>query len=621
MTALHEAALAYARDGIRVFPCIVDGKAPATPRSFEDATTDLDQINKWWQEADYNLAICPEHAGWAVIDVDHLDALGKLPEPLPETYEVSTPRGGRHFYFEGSIRASVRKLVPGEGIDTRGVRSYVLVSPSRVNGLPYTILNDRPIASLPEWVSGALERNAVEAQAPPAEIDERGAVSRARLLLRDCVRQGRLAVIGSGGDDLTLQLAYQLRDLGLSQEKSRELLIEEWYPHCDPNTIPEFIDEKCRNAWAYALNSSAGTDAVSSSEEVFGARIASLEIQDEPAKRSKFYPEDEDEQDATEEPKWLIPGVIPDQSSVLLYGPTGSYKSTLALDIGLSVASKVEILGSMPVRHGPVFYATLEGRASLKKRRRPAWRLLHQADGKIPFYVMRAPHIAAEGEMQEFGDEIHRKCKEIGGEPVLIILDTISKCMVGLNENDAKDAGSFISFVDALVDDFRCPVIAIGHTGKDVDRGHRGSEAFKANMDTRILVTVDKPSKIMTMKVEAHKDEDEREEPWYLKAKVLGRALVLEDISSAERQALLRGNDPYEPHKIGQALMQLGADRDDTAVPTHLLAVKLTMLLETDTPEQASEHIAKTEAALRKLSKGRLAAYVIGTGRDLKWRL
>ena len=47
---LHQYATAYAEAGYPVFPLKPEGKKPATENGFYDATTDIDQINKWWQK-------------------------------------------------------------------------------------------------------------------------------------------------------------------------------------------------------------------------------------------------------------------------------------------------------------------------------------------------------------------------------------------------------------------------------------------------------------------------------------------------------------------------------------------------------------------------------------------
>ncbi len=132
-----EAALAYAREGIRVFPlqgivddcctCGVDdcdsaGKHPLTRSGFKDATTDEEQIEKWWKRhPDANVGAVPGPA-FVVVDVDprgggfaSLAEVERVHGDLPSTivaetgeYEVEGERvRGLHLWFRvqsGALR-------------------------------------------------------------------------------------------------------------------------------------------------------------------------------------------------------------------------------------------------------------------------------------------------------------------------------------------------------------------------------------------------------------------------------------------------------------------------------------------------------------------------------------
>lgn len=145
MTPRHQAALAYARAGIPIFPCIVNGKQPATNAGFKAATTDIDTIDAWWKRADFNIGLEPARLGWFVVDIDprhggneSWEALTSALHDIPTIRTVITPSGGRHLYFAGRPKInSVSKL--GPGLDIRSSGGYVLIPPSAINGVEYRI--------------------------------------------------------------------------------------------------------------------------------------------------------------------------------------------------------------------------------------------------------------------------------------------------------------------------------------------------------------------------------------------------------------------------------------------------------------------------------------------------
>src|SRR5688500_3788914 len=74
-----------------------------------------------------------------------------------------------------------------------------------------------------------------------------------------------------------------------------------------------------------------------------------------------------EELSALPSPEWLIDGVIERNALGVIYGPSGSGKSFLALDVALSVAADKPWHGQK-VSAGPVVYVIGEGRGGTKKR-------------------------------------------------------------------------------------------------------------------------------------------------------------------------------------------------------------------------------------------------------------
>src|SRR5258708_1597587 len=74
------AALAYAELGYPVLPCVANQKRPATFNGFKDATTDPEQIEKWWRMWPMaNVAIRTD--GLLVLDIDGADNQWLASEP------------------------------------------------------------------------------------------------------------------------------------------------------------------------------------------------------------------------------------------------------------------------------------------------------------------------------------------------------------------------------------------------------------------------------------------------------------------------------------------------------------------------------------------------------------
>ena len=613
ISVLHQAARNYAAAGIPVFPVEVNGKRPVTPNGFKDATTIIEKIDEWWREKDYNIAMSPGENNLLVVDFDP-GADQSLLKKFPPTYTVKTPRG-RHLYFSGTGRTSASKIA--SHVDTRGVGGYVLVPPSNVNGQFYEVEFDTDYQTLPAWVSDALDVADAPLKAAVEEKDLEVNIDRARKLLQRAVAAEDVAIEGCGGDDRTYRMCCELLDLGLSSAVAKDLIEEIWNPACMPPWSSEELDVKFENAEHYQQNE-GGAYAIASPESVFGDTVATLvseKVLD--VKRSRFWFADEAEVDAQADPKWIFKDLISEQSTVMMYGPSGSYKSFIALMLCLAKATGTKAFGS-ETTPGLVFYGALEGKAHLKKARR-AWKIMNGIEKVENFYVGNAPMIAAPGEMQEFGDEIKKRCA--GRTPSLIVIDTLSKSMAGMNENDAADANKFIRFCDSLVEAFGCTVLAIHHTGKEDSRGARGSSAFLAGFDTVLEVKAHKATKAVSVFVRKHKDAEEREAPWTFEGRVTGPSLTFEMTTAEQHRLLVGDSKDITPKNVGAALQELGAFGEDAAVTTAVLATQLTAAREDESVEERAAAIARTGRALSAAGHKSLEAYTAKHGRAMVWML
>jgi putative DNA primase/helicase len=163
---IAQAALAYAKLGLRVLPVARESKRPLTLHGAHDATCDLTTIRDWWKRwPGANVAIALD--GLVVVDIDprhgapaDRDEIAAMLGPWPETAEAITGGGGRHLYFRArdSLQAP-GALAPGVDVKS-GPGAYVVAPPSlHANGRryawdglddPLTALRRLPVA--PEWV-------------------------------------------------------------------------------------------------------------------------------------------------------------------------------------------------------------------------------------------------------------------------------------------------------------------------------------------------------------------------------------------------------------------------------------------------------------------------------------
>jgi hypothetical protein len=172
--------------GFALFPLRPDSKLPAVTRDWEHAaTTSALGLRRLSADPRANYAVACGPSNLVVLDLDVAKEPAEPGEPrdgwqvlleladgreVPRTFTVGTPSGGRHLYFRPPVdgpapRNTVRRL--GPLIDTRGVGGYVVAPGSRIHGSLYRVLEDAPIAELPEWISSLLRR----AEPRPAAAD------------------------------------------------------------------------------------------------------------------------------------------------------------------------------------------------------------------------------------------------------------------------------------------------------------------------------------------------------------------------------------------------------------------------------------------------------------------
>lgn len=612
---LLEQALAYAASGLSVFPCVPGSKRPACAHGVKDATTDPERIRAWWTDSpNSNIGADPSSIGCFVVDTDpplgdqELFALELSEGSLPPTLTFKSPRGGKHYWFKGGIGNSTSRL--GLNIDTRGAGGYVLMPPSQTGEGSYEIAHDGKPADSPDWIVGRLQRDLQPLRRETGvALDTETNVGRCRDLLRHLVLRDHVAVAGVGGNATTYEIACRLQTEGLSAAKAFRLLEDEWNPHCLPPWSADELAEIVQHAAEYMQND-PGADAMLPAAEIFADVLTRYATSNDGQPR--FWAHNVAEQDAIPEPTWLLDKFLPAAGTVVMYGPPKHYKTFLALDLALTLATGQAGWGFPAREPVTVVYVVGEAAHNVMRLHRPAWQLHKGCAGAVPpFYVIdQMPSVGQDGAFQELVAGLQAQ----GVKPGLVVLDTVARAMRGRDENSAKDAGDFIEAMDMIQHVFGCTVLALHHTGKDAARGSRGSNVMVADPDTSIEVTADRPMKIASVYVREQRAAEIPDQPWIFQGSVMGRSLVFDPMDTAAYRLLVEDRDAFSSKKVGAAIAALGGP-----VSTHVLAGHMCPQMQGEDEDARARLVKGFEKKLRGEAKERLIAYTTGEGHSLKW--
>lgn len=535
--------------GCKVFPCVAGGKLPATKNGWHIASDDPAQIAEWSRILpDCNWAVATGPSGLFVVDVDPngLEWWHSLLERDPviagavgRAFQVRTPRGGLHVYFRGEGPSTASRIA--EGIDTRGgIRrdgkivsgGYVLLPGSRTEAGTYQALGGE-VLPLPAAVAAIVpERKKTDTLglAKNPDADQPRNVAWAVDLLRGYVTSGRVSIEGKGGNNTAFQVAASILDKAISPGLCFDLMAEHWNPHCAPPWDEWELEQIIRNAAEYGEDTEGGVKGFQANADAFAA-FAGQEVETPPpADRSrdkiKFL---HDYAEGVNDPVWLIPNMIPAQGIGMIYGESGSYKSFLALDMALCLAHGIPgQWNGPPTKHDVLFFAG-EGPVSTAKKRWPAWMEWQGISDKSAHRFLikdRVPVYTDTDGWQGVKDDL----TELKAKPSLIVIDTLTRLITGMDENSAKDATLITSFMESLARHYECFVLAVHHTGKDQSKGARGSSAFYANMDVVISTKLKQGG--TELRVRKQKDADVTDEISYFAVKEVASSIVLERCAS-----------------------------------------------------------------------------------------
>ena len=203
--------------------------------------------------------------------------------------------------------------------------------------------------------------------------------------------------------------------------------------------------------------------------------------------------------------EWLIKHILPRKGLAAIYGPPGSYKSFVAVHLGLMVALGQEWAGRR-VNKAPVIYIGAEGAGGLRKRKAGYVRAMPDLPADVDFYLISAaPNLGANpGDL----DMLEADIKSAGVKPGMIVIDTTAKA-IGAGDENGTGMQAFVGNCEALARRFDCLVLAVHHVGvgEGAQKRMRGHSSFHGALDAQILCEAQKGDLAATLTLQKVKDD------------------------------------------------------------------------------------------------------------------
>jgi hypothetical protein len=240
----------------------------------------------------------------------------------------------------------------------------------------------------------------------------------------------------------------------------------------------------------------------SSSEDFqFGTEFKSdIPVED---KESRFRLYTTEELAKIPEPDWLVENILPEKGLACLYGPPGCGKSFLALDLSLSIGCGIKWC-DRKIKQGIAVYLLGEGSFGLSNRI-AAWKSQFTSDPEIISHGFHACLSVVQFK-RERETEFLAALKAFCEKPRLIVIDTIARSLVGGDENSALDMGLVVEGCDGIRKATGACILLVHHSGKDPEKGMRGSTALLGAVDTSILVS--KQGELVEVTCQKQKDAE-----------------------------------------------------------------------------------------------------------------
>jgi hypothetical protein len=301
--------------------CQYPAKHPRTARGLKDASSDIQQIKSWTEQwLDVNIAVHTGRSGLVVLDFDSSDALDNLiallepkDRPVVRGTILAAPSvktsNGFHAYFVAPDGIDVRPRIGiAQFVDVRGGESYVLLPPSKhIDGVDYVWANGKSVFDLPL------------AELPSALADR---LSRSATSTREGV--GRSTVPKGDRDAFLTSQAGTLWNSGLTAEATESALLALNESVCEPPLDDAQIRKIAKSA---ERNFERWESLAGCLPQITVRSVRDIVTNPLPP------------------PEYLVNQFLLDDQINLISGVSYAGKSKIALDLSISMAAGISVLG------------------------------------------------------------------------------------------------------------------------------------------------------------------------------------------------------------------------------------------------------------------------------------
>jgi hypothetical protein len=182
--------------------------------------------------------------------------------------------------------------------------------------------------------------------------------------------------------------------------------------------------------------------------------------------------------------QWTIRHVIEQNGVSLIYGQYGCGKSFVAFDMAYCVAAGRNWHSRKTIQ-SPVVVLAGEGHSGIGDRFNALHRHYGGAFPEQLYLSVISASLTDNTNAQWVMESVNEVCPHAG----LVIIDTLNRNFGVGDENSTKDMTQFISNVDLIFRNTGKTVIIVHHSGKDDNKGARGSIVLPGSVEAEIKVS------------------------------------------------------------------------------------------------------------------------------------